>query len=112
MTRGPKDHFFSTRIKSTIKHIPFGKVATYGQIASLVGNHRASRQVAWVLHSSSHKDGLPWHRVINRRGEIALEPGEGFEEQKRMLENEGIQFDSTGRINLGLYMWDPGNLIL
>ena len=63
---------FSDRAKQAITGIPYGKVATYGQIAACAGNHRAARQVAWLLHSSSRKDNLPWHRVINSREIILL----------------------------------------
>ena len=99
---------FSDRAKQAITAIPRGKVATYGQIAACAGNHRASRQVAWLLHSSSRKDNLPWHRVINSRGTISLPIGGGFEEQKLLLKGEGIHVDEKGRINLSRYLWDPG----
>ena len=76
---------FEDTVKRLIKAVPRGKVATYAQIASLAGNYKAPRQVARVLHSSSDKDRLPWHRVINSRGGISLPRGRGFEEQKRLL---------------------------
>lgn len=98
---------FSKHVKEAIKQIPEGKVATYGQIASMSGNYRAARQVAWVLHSSSEKDNLPWHRVINGKGEISLPPGNGFEEQKHRLQKEGVVFDKKNRINLERFLWDP-----
>jgi len=101
---------FEKRVKDAIKRIPEGKVATYGQIASVAGNYRAARQVARVLHSSSQKDNLPWHRVINRKGEISLEPGNGFEEQKQRLQNEGVLFDKKNRVNLERFLWNPGGL--
>ena len=98
---------FEKRVKDAIKQIPEGKVATYGQIAAMAGNHRGARQVARVLHSSSQKDNLPWHRVINRKGEISLEPGNGFEEQKQRLQEEGVVFDKKNRVNLDHFLWDP-----
>jgi methylated-DNA-protein-cysteine methyltransferase-like protein len=101
---------FSDRVKRLIAGIPRGKVATYGQIAACAGNHRASRQVAWLLHSSSRKDKLPWHRVINSRGGISLPAGGGFEEQRMLLEAEGIAVDPKGRINLKKHLWIPGDL--
>lgn len=99
---------FSKRVKDVINQIPYGKVATYGQVAAIAGNHRAARQVAWVLHSSSESDNLPWHRVINRSGRISLLPGNGFEEQKALLEQEGVVFDQNGRIDLEYFLWSPG----
>ncbi|MFX1494230.1 MAG: MGMT family protein, partial [Promethearchaeota archaeon] len=59
---------FSQNIRELIKQIPYGRIATYGQIAAFAGNPRAARQVAWILHSCSKKDNLPWHRVINSKG--------------------------------------------
>ncbi len=64
------NYSFSERVKEHIKQIPHGKVAMYGQIATYARNPRAARQVAWILHSSSRKDSLPWHRVINNKGRI------------------------------------------
>jgi len=103
-----KSDSFSDRVKRLIAGIPAGKVATYGQIAACAGNHRASRQVAWLLHSSSRKDKLPWHRVINGRGGISLPIGGGYEEQKMLLEAEGVTVDQKGRVDLKTYLWNPG----
>jgi methylated-DNA-protein-cysteine methyltransferase-like protein len=101
------DSAFSNRVKQLIKSVPPGKVATYGQIAACSGNPRASRQVAWLLHSSSRKDNLPWHRIINSRGGISLPTGGGFEEQKMLLEAERIPVDEKGRVRLSKYLWNP-----
>jgi methylated-DNA-protein-cysteine methyltransferase-like protein len=98
---------FTQQAKDLIKKIPAGLVATYGQIATYAGNPRASRQVAWILHSSSQKYDLPWHRVINSKGKISLPREHGYEEQKAMLEAEGIVFDANDRINFDLYLWQP-----
>lgn len=100
------DSAFSNRVKQLIKSVPRGQVATYGQIAACAGNPRSSRQVAWLLHSSSRKDNLPWHRIINSRGTISLPIGGGFEEQKVLLEAEGIPVDEKGRIRLSKYLWN------
>jgi methylated-DNA-protein-cysteine methyltransferase-like protein len=107
MKRSRHEESFTSRVKQVIKRIPYGSVATYGQVASVAGNYRAARQVAWVLHSSSEKDNLPWHRVINGKGEISLQPGCGFEKQKQLLEKEGIVFDRRGRIDLERFLWNP-----
>ncbi len=76
-------------------------------IAALAGNQRAARQVARILHSCSEKEGLPWHRVVNREGRISLKPFQGYELQKQLLEQEGITFDKTERINLESFLWIP-----
>ncbi len=103
---GPGDTFVE-RAKRIIKKIPGGKVATYGQIAALAGNHRAARQVVRVLHSSSDKDRLPWHRVINSKGGISLARGQGYELQKAMLRAEGVRFNDKDLVDLCRYQWSP-----
>ena len=100
-------HAFTDRVIQTVRDIPAGKVATYGQIARMAGSPRAARQVARILHACSAKEGLPWHRVVNREGRIALKPFQGFEEQRRLLEREGIRLDSSGAIDLRRFLWLP-----
>ena len=99
---------FEDRVKGVIKAIPRGKVATYAQVAALAGNHRAARQVVRVLHASSDKDRLSWHRVINSRGGISLgRRGRGFEKQRRRLLEEGVCVSRSGRIALEEFQWEP-----
>ena len=99
-------YFHEMAIK-VLRKLPKGKVATYGQIAALSGSPRAARQIVRILHSSSRKEKLPWHRVINKAGKISLKPGEGYEEQKAILLSEGIIFDKNDSINLKKYLWKP-----
>lgn len=96
---------FYQRVIDVIKIIPEGKVSTYGQIASYAGNSRAARQVSYILHSSSRKENLPWHRVVNSKGRISLKPNHGYELQKRLLEREGIEFNEDDCINLKHFLW-------
>ena len=96
---------FTEQVKFLIKSIPLGKIATYGQIARLAGSPKAARQVSWILHSSSQKDNLPWHRVINNRGTISLPTNKGGEIQKHLLEQEGVIVDAKNSIDLGKYLW-------
>lgn len=98
---------FSRRVKELITRIPRGKVATYGQIAAYAGNPRAARQVVWILHSSSGKEKLPWHRVINSKGRISLKPNYGYEIQRELLRKEGIEFDENDTVDFGRYLWSP-----
>jgi len=97
---------FTLKVKTLIRKIPAGKVASYGLIAALAGNPRAARQVAWILHASSPADKLPWHRVINRMGKISLKPFEGYEIQKQRLEQEGVVFDEHDAIDLDRFLWN------
>ena len=98
---------FHETAKAVIKNIPRGKVATYGQVAALAGNPRAARQVVRILHSSSDKDNLPWHRVINSKRKISLPPGRGYELQKAMLTDEGVVFGLGDTIDFKRFLWQP-----
>ena len=92
-------------IIALIQKIPKGKVLTYGKIAKLAGNPRAARQVAWTLNSSTEKYNLPWHRVINSKGRIALNSEEGRNQQKYLLIKEGVEFSDEYKIDLNKYLW-------
>ncbi|OIQ51621.1 Methylated-DNA--protein-cysteine methyltransferase [Pseudodesulfovibrio hydrargyri] len=98
---------FTQKIIETIRAIPEGSVTTYGRVAALAGNRRGARQVARVLHTSSRTENLPWHRVINREGRISLGELQGYDEQKRLLQAEGVRFDETDRIDLERFGWPP-----
>jgi methylated-DNA-protein-cysteine methyltransferase-like protein len=96
---------FSNTVIELIRAIPEGFVSTYGGIAFMAGSPQAARQVARILHSCSGKEQLPWHRVVNREGRISLKPMQGYEEQRMLLEDEGVEFDAKGRIDLNVYLW-------
>ena len=98
---------FTTTVIKIIRQIPEGKVTTYGKIAILAGNPRSARQVSWILHSSSKKYKLPWHRVINSKGLIAMNSVDDKNTQKEMLEKEGIEFLSDSKVNLKKFQWQP-----
>jgi len=96
---------FHEIVVRVIKKIPKGRVATYGQIAAMAGSPRAARQVIRTLHSSSKKEKLPWHRVINSKGKIGLKEYQGYEIQKAMLEKEGVKFGINDIIDLDKFQW-------
>jgi methylated-DNA-protein-cysteine methyltransferase-like protein len=98
---------FTHAVIDVIRKIPKGKVATYGQVAALAGNPRAARQVVRVLHTCTDKHRLPWHRVLNSEGRIALKPGFGYEIQKGLLQQEGVEFRDNGSVDFGHYRWSP-----
>ena len=98
---------FTQNVIHIIKSIPKGKVLTYGFIAKLAGNPRAARQVSWVLHSSSKKHGLPWHRVISSNGSLSMKSIEDRQYHKKLLELEAITFVDNFKINLEKYLWKP-----
>ncbi|MDP4172172.1 MAG: MGMT family protein, partial [Bacillota bacterium] len=87
--------------------IPAGKVMTYGQVARVAGSPRAARQVVRILHSMSEKYSLPWHRVLNVKGEIGLADEESVFIQKMSLESEGVEFISKNSVNLKVYQYHP-----
>lgn len=80
---------------------------TYGQIAKLAGSPRGARQVVRILHSMSKKHQLPWHRVINSKGELGLKEDEYYSIQRLSLESEGVEFSLNGSINLNTYLFHP-----
>ena len=90
------------KIKKTIARVPYGKVATYGQIAKLAGYAGAARQVVWALRSAS---GLPWHRIVGAKGKISLTGEAGFEQRMR-LEMEGVRFNGA-RVDMDECEWKP-----
>jgi methylated-DNA-protein-cysteine methyltransferase-like protein len=98
---------FTSRAIEIMRSIPRGKVATYAQVAAVAGSPLAARQVVRVLHSLSRAERLPWQRVVNSRGSISLPMGAGFEEQKALLEAEGVAVKEDGRIDMKKYLWVP-----
>jgi methylated-DNA-protein-cysteine methyltransferase-like protein len=80
---------------------------TYGQIAKVAGSARAARQVVRILHSLSASHQLPWHRVVNAKGEIALKDEESRSLQTLYLHNEGVVLNAEGRIDLDTYRYIP-----
>lgn len=101
---------FTEKVISLIKSIPHGRVATYGQIARLAGSARGARQVSRILHSMSSKYGLPWHRVVNAKGEIVIADPETAYQQKILLEREGIALINGNQVNLLQYQWEQEDL--
>lgn len=94
------------RIYEVVCRIPYGKVATYGQVATLAGARGHARQVGYALHDLTEGAGVPWHRVINARGEISLRRSPGAEEDQRsLLEAEGVELGADGGIDLSRFRW-------
>src|SRR5258706_6085556 len=95
-----------TRIYAVVKRIPRGRVATYGQIATLAGLDGHARQVGYALHNLPARSNVPWHRVINAKGEISpRSAGDSHELQRMLLEAEGVEFSLDGRVALKTYRW-------
>ena len=93
------------QIHKIIQLIPVGKVATYGQIADIVGGCTA-RMVGYAASAIPSDSDIPWQRVINFQGGISTRSGGSGElPQQELLEAEGVLFDQNGRTNLELYRW-------
>jgi methylated-DNA-protein-cysteine methyltransferase related protein len=96
------------RIYDIVRRIPRGRVATYGQIASLAGLAGQARQVGYALHALPASTTVPWHRVINARGEVSARAERGSElTQRFLLQREGVRFDARGRVALARFGWRP-----
>lgn len=98
---------FASRVRDVVSNIPSGKVMTYGQIAALCGNPRASRIVGGIAHFSDPT--IPWQRVVNKKGMLASGYPGGREGHKKDLEAEGVEvFGSDGVywVNVRDLLWD------
>ncbi len=98
---------FTARVIEIIRAVPRGKVATYAQVAGIAGSPLAARQVVRILHTLSRRERLPWHRIINSAGSIALHRGAGFEEQRTALRSEGVKVRDDGKVDIEHHLWVP-----
>ncbi|WP_019415100.1 MGMT family protein [Paenisporosarcina sp. TG20] len=94
---------FTEEVVRVLKDIPEGFVVTYGQVARMAGSPRAARQVVRILHTMSEKHSLPWHRVVNIRGEISVPGDESKEFQRMLLQSEDVVFLADGRVDLSVF---------
>ncbi len=100
-----KANVFQERVLEIVRAIPRGRVLTYGQVALLVGSPRGARQVGRVLYYSGRT--APWQRVINRYGGLSTYKIGSGEEQRHLLEAEGVEFRPDGTVELEKYRWHP-----
>lgn len=106
---GPVSNY--ARIYAVVRRIPRGRVATYGQVATLAGLDGHARQVGYALHSLPGESGVPWHRVVNSFGEVSRRSASDSDElQVELLRAEGIVFGTDGRIDLRRFRWRTAEL--
>jgi methylated-DNA-protein-cysteine methyltransferase-like protein len=100
MAESPRDGFFA-RVYEAVRAIPRGRVATYGQVAAVLGVTRGARAVGWALRvlDPRQERRVPWHRVVGAGGRISLRGGTGPAEQRRRLKKEGVVF-RNGQVDL------------
>lgn len=99
---------FFENVYEAVQLIPRGKVATYGQIARMIGAPRSSRAVGYALHANPRPGVIPCHRVVNREGRLA--PAFAFggpEIQAQLLESEGVEVDEDFIVDLEKHLWQP-----
>jgi methylated-DNA-protein-cysteine methyltransferase-like protein len=100
-------------IYKVVQQIPEGRVATYGQVAELANLAGQARLVGYALYRVDMRSlDIPWHRVINAKGEVSESPlryGTDYL-QRSLLEQEGIKFSAEGKINLRQYQWHPESI--
>lgn len=96
-----------SKIWAAVRRIPRGRVATYGQVATVAGFDGHARQVGYALNALPQGSDVPWHRVVNSYGEISARTGgDSHELQRMLLADEGVEFDAKGRIDLSKYRWN------
>jgi methylated-DNA-protein-cysteine methyltransferase related protein len=96
------------QIHRIISGIPRGRVATYGQIAELAEIPGQARRVGYALSALPEGSPIPWHRVINAKGEISARANPGSEGvQRKLLRAEGVAFDKGGKVSLARFQWRP-----
>ena len=97
---------FYRRVYRMVRHIPKGRVATYGVVARLAGRPGAARTVGWALSALPADSDVPWWRVVNAAGRISLSALEHTSVvQRALLLREGVRFAPGGAVNLGLFGW-------
>lgn len=102
---------FTDRVFAVVKQIPRGKVATYGQIARIIGAPRAARYVGYALRANpspgTEPGSIPCHRVVFKDGRMATGFAFGGPEiQQQMLEEEGVEFDEEGKVVMESFLWN------
>lgn len=107
----PSGQNFYFRVYNAVRRIPKGKVATYGQIAAMVGSPRAARQVGWALSCLKPNSTVPWQRVVNKDGMISIENMRATKDmQAQLLESEGVevtQREGNYFVDLDEFLWNP-----
>ena len=102
-------------VYALVRRIPRGRVATYGQLARMLGMPRHARHVGFALSAIPEGLDIPWHRVVNSAGTISTRlphwDGGSDDLQRIRLEAEGVCFSTTGKIDLKQWGWVPAQTL-
>ena len=110
---------FFEQVYKVVRHIPPGKVSSYGRIAAMLGHPRAARAVGYALSAlrKPNQEGytsanVPWQRVVNSQGRISIRHREATaNKQAEILRSEGVTVAENGRIDLNIYLWEGLHLV-
>jgi methylated-DNA-protein-cysteine methyltransferase-like protein len=105
---------YQESILNVVRIIPYGKVASYGQVAAYIGTPRAARQVGWAMNSLDGAEDFPWWRVLNNAGVITTKNShfDAAQLQKELLESEGIVVNSDFTLAIEKYRFRPNEVML
>lgn len=99
---------FFDKVYEVAKHIPYGRVTSYGAIAKYLGAARSARMVGWAMNGATAREDVPAHRVVNRVGVLTGKHHFGGTHiMQQLLENEGIQIEENQIVNFQKHFWDP-----
>jgi methylated-DNA-protein-cysteine methyltransferase-like protein len=117
-TSPPGRYEFNAKVWVIVRQIPPGKVCSYGQIAAMIPPPEGMSERDYTAWGARWVGGamagcpsdVPWQRVLNAQGKVSLRPSSGGDQQRRLLEEEGIVFDEKERVDLSIYGWEgPSN---
>lgn len=99
---------FFQKVYEVSKQIPYGRVTSYGAIARYLGAARSARMVGWAMNGAGEIEGVPAHRVVNRKGLLTGKHHfDGTNLMQQLLENEGLEIRDNQIVDLEKYFWDP-----
>src|SRR5210317_1685815 len=114
MIVGKDTNSFFEKVFQVVKHVPYGRVTSYGAIAHYLGSRGSARMVGWAMNAShSANESIPAHRVVNRNGLLSGKHHFGSPDiMQQLLESEGLQIEGDKIIDFDKYFWDPQKELL
>lgn len=108
MTMPANNTNFFEKVYAVVRQVPYGRVTSYGVIASFLGAARSARMVGWAMNAAHGNDDVPAHRVVNRVGLLSGKHHfEGTNLMQQLLESEGIEVEDNKIVDFKKYFWDP-----